>query len=159
MSFPRRTFAVVAAGAAFVGGYAGSALLSSSAAEPAPATMGCENWAGTYTQKECFAAGVIRNVALYNLQGAAQFCKWRPANPGEWTRLKGYASSGIAPQEIVTWFGASIRNQLEAYFAAGAPAFTIEPNTAPNRCKTPIAAPIVQGVTPGQTDATITVGP
>lgn len=116
----------------------------------------CE-YPGPQNAQACFAAGVIRNVSLSNLQGAAQFCKWRSANPGEWTRLKGYASSGTKPTQIVTWLGAHILNDLEAYFAAGAPPFTIAPNTAPNVCRTPLAPPIVAGVTPGQTDATVTV--
>lgn len=122
--------------------------------------MGCEDWSGSYTQRECFAAGVIRNVSLGNLQGAVQFCKWRNANPGEWSRLKGYASSGAAATQIVTWMGGHILNDLQAYFAAGGPAFTILPNTAPNACTGKLfAPPAVQGVTPGQTDVTVTVAP
>jgi hypothetical protein len=120
--------------------------------------MGCEDWAGTFTQRECFAAGVIRNVSLYNLQGAAQFCKWKAANPGEWTRLKGYSATGTAPTGIVTWLGGHIQNDLQAYFAAGGPTFTILPNTAPNICGGKLVTPpTIVGVTPGETDATVTV--
>lgn len=133
-----------------------------SAAETTTVTgtqMGCEDWTGTFTQRECFAAGVIRNVSLTNLQGASQFCKWKTANPGEWSRLKMYANDGQAPTQIVTWLGNHIQNDLQAYFAAGGPAFLILPNTAPNACTGKlIASPPVQGVTPGQTDVTVTLG-
>lgn len=121
-----------------------------------PQEPNCEFGSGIPTPA-CFAAGIVRNVSLYNLQGAGQFCVWRNANPGEWTRLKDYASSGATPSQIVTWFGSHIRNDLEAYFATGAPPFTISPNTSPNRCRTPLPAPVVAGVIPGQTDATVTV--
>lgn len=121
--------------------------------------VGCEDWTVQLTAGECFAAGIIRNVGLYNLQGAGQFCKWKPANPGEWSRLKTFAETGALPLNIVTWFGGSIKNWLEAYFATGAPTFTILPNTAPNICKTPLAPPVIAGVTPGETDATVTITP
>lgn len=161
----RTTLAAGAAAAVLaVGGFAAASavdIIPLSATETttvAAGAMGCEDWAGTFTQRECFAAGVIRNVSLGNLQGAAQFCKWRDANPGEWSRLKGYASSGTVPTQIVTWMGGHILNDLQAYFAAGGPAFTILPNTAPNACTGKLLAPpVVQGVTPGQTDATVTV--
>lgn len=117
----------------------------------------CETWGSGFTQGECLAAGTIRFVGLYNLQGAGQFCKWQVANPGEWARLQSYAQSNIPATNIVTWFGNSIQNELQAYFATGAPSFAISPNTAPNRCRTPLRPPIVSGVTPGQTDATVTV--
>ena len=101
---------------------------------------------------------MIRYVALTNLQGAVQFCKWRDANPGEWSRLKGYSSTGTQPEQIVTWMGGSIKNELEAYFVTGAPTFTIQPNTAPNACTGKLVKPpLVTGVTPGQTEATVTV--
>lgn len=122
------------------------------------ATMNCENWGVQLTSNECFAAGTIRNVSLQNLQGAGQFCKWKAANPGEWNRLLNYAGTEAAPNPvIVTWFGGHIYNDLQAYFAAGGPTFTIQPNTALNICKTPLRPPTVTGVTPGQTDATVTV--
>lgn len=146
-----------------VGGVvAGSELASSTetvtvVAETTP--PGCNDWPVELTTGECQAAGTIRYVALANLQGAAQFCKWRDANPGEWSRLKGYATTEAPPASIVTWFGSSIKNELEAYFATGAPTFTIAPNTAPNACRTPLPPPTVAGVTPGQTDATVTIGP
>lgn len=123
-----------------------------------PPAMGCNDWPVTLSTGECQAAGAIRHVALYNLQGAAQFCVWKRANPGEWSRLRGYAQTEAPPQNIVTWFGAAIRNQLEAYFGTGAPPFTIAPNTAPNICRTPLPPPAISGVTPGQTDATVTIG-
>jgi hypothetical protein len=164
MTIPMRGLAVAAGAVVLaVGGYAAadqldiSPLSATETTTVAAGAMGCEDWPVQLTAGECFAAGIIRNVALYNLQGAAQFCKWRAANPGEWSRLKGYAQTETAPASIVTWFGGSIKNDLEAYFATGAPVFTILPNTAPNACKTPLAPPVVAGVTPGQTDATVTV--
>ena len=105
----------------------------------------------------CFAAGAIRFVSMTNLQGAAQFCKWRAANPGEWNRLKGYASTGDKPDRIITWFGGHIQNDLEAYFATGAPPFTMPVNHAPNVCRTPLVPPKIAQVTPGETDVTVTV--
>lgn len=135
-----------------------------------PPLQSCGDWGVTLTMGECQAAGIIRYVALYNLQGAAQFCKWRGANPGEWSRLNAYAGSETPPQNIVTWFGASIRNELEAYFATGAPPMSyktpsgstvagIQPNPSPNACTGKVlAAPSITGVTPGQTDATVTIG-
>lgn len=160
-----RTFIAVGAAALALGGGAAVALnsitsessTSSVTAVAATPTANCEDWNMQLTQGECFAAGIIRNVSLYNLQGAGQFCKWKSANPGEWTRLKGYAISETPPSNIVTWFGAHIKNDLEAYFATGAPTFIIAPNTAPNVCKTPVPPPVVSGVTPGETDATVTI--
>jgi hypothetical protein len=121
--------------------------------------MPCGDFGGILmTSGECFAAGTIRFVGLYNLQGAAQFCKWRAANPGEWTRIKTYAGTGDKTNvNVVTWLGGSIVNGLEAYFVLGAPVFTIQPNTSPNRCKTPLAPPVVAGITPGETDVTVTI--
>lgn len=119
-------------------------------------TKMCEDW-GYMSDGECWAAGAIRFVAFNNLQGAAQFCKWRAANPGEWNRLKGYAETETTPVNIVTWFGAAQKNMLEAYFATGAPTFTIQPNTAPNVCKTPFPPPVIGGVTPDQNTVTVTI--
>jgi hypothetical protein len=158
---PKIVAGVAAVALAAGGAVAGSQLASSTetvtVAAATPAPPGCNDWPVELTAGECQAAGIIRYVALINLQGAAQFCKWRAANPGEWSRLKGYASSGTPPASIVTWLGASIKNDLEAYLATGAPTFTIGANTAPNVCRTPIPAPAVSGVTPGQTDATVTI--
>jgi hypothetical protein len=158
------TRTLVATGALAVVGVAGLATAAATDIIPLSATttvtgtqMGCEEWSGTFTQRECFAAGVIRNVALHNLQGATQFCKWQEANPGEWTRLKEYATTNNPPINIITWFGASIQNDLQAYFAAGAPPFTIAPNTVSNRCKTPLRPPVISGVTPGETGVTVTI--
>lgn len=124
----------------------------------AAGAMGCNDWPVQLTPGECQAAGVIRYVSLVNLQGAAQFCKWRTANPGEWSRLKQAASTGEDPASIVTWMGSHIRDDLLAYRATGAPPFTITPNTAPNACSGKLVKPpVVTGVTPGQTDATVTV--
>lgn len=149
---------VALAAAGFVaGGTDISPLSATETTTVAAGAMGCEDWPVQLTQRECFAAGVIRNVSLSNLQGALQFCKWKAANPGEWSRLKGYATTGTAPTAIVTWFGGHIQNDLQAYFAAGGPPFTILPNTAPNVCKTPLSPPVVTGVTPGETDVTVTV--
>lgn len=121
--------------------------------------MSCGSWMPLLTAGECGAAGTIRYASLNNLQGAVQFCKWKAANPGEWSRIKTYAETATMPTNIVTWLGAHIMQDIQAYFYTGAPAFTIQPNTAPNVCKTPIPAPIIAGVTPGQTDATITIAP
>jgi hypothetical protein len=127
-------------------------------AEPA----GCNDWtlSVALTQRECFAAGILRYVALTNLQGAAQFCKWRAANPGEWSRLRAYAEAPSTKPAITTWFGVGLRDVLEAYSVLGAPPFTIVPNTAPNRCRTPtLAAPVVAGVTADASTATVTIAP
>lgn len=117
----------------------------------------CETWNVQMTSRECFAAGTLRFVALYNLQGAAQFCKWKPSNPGEWTRITTYAQSGVPPTSMKTWLGAAVVNILQAYFVTGAPPFTIQPNTAPNKCQTPLSSPTILGVTPTPTTATVTV--
>lgn len=158
----RYTTATVAVGAVLAGlavSVGANTLLSGESYTSPPATglMQCEDWSEMLTQRECFAAGAIRNVSLYNMQGAGQFCKWVAANPGEWNRLKAYAESGTPPIGIVTWFGGHIQNDLQAYFAAGGPPFTILPNTSPNKCKTPLSPPVVTGVTPGQTDVTVTL--
>jgi hypothetical protein len=159
----RKTAAAVTlsvAALSFGGSYALQETRTTSESVAAAEPMRCEDWTGTFTQKECFGAGVIRFVALHNLQGAVQFCKWRDANPGEWSRLKGYTASGTLPLNIVTWLGGSIKNDIEAYFALGAPVFTLLPNTAPNACTGKLVKPpVVEGVTPGETDATVTVAP
>ncbi len=163
--------AVVAlAAGGFVAGDTGIAPFSAAettTVQLAPATMGCNDWDVTLSTGECQAAGTIRYVSLYNLQGAVQFCKWRAANPGEWSRLKTYASDGQSPANIVTWMGGHIQNDLQAYFVAGGPVFdnpsttvveSIPPNTSPNACTGKLVAPpLIKGVTPGQTDATVTV--
>lgn len=150
--------AIVAAAALGLGGAAVITEDDAAVTITTETTMGCNDWPVQLPQASCFAAGTIRYTALYNLQGAAQFCKWRAANPGEWQRLKTYAAEGGVQTNTATWLGASILNELEAYFALGAPAFVIAPNNAPNRCKTPtLAPPVVAGVTPGQTDATVTI--
>lgn len=157
-----KTIAAIAGAVVLVGGalVAGDTLTPfSSPAVAVAGAMGCEDWNVQLTSGECFAAGIIRNVSLNNLQGAGQFCKWQPANPGEWSRLKGYAQTETLPTGIVTWFGAHILDDIQAYFATGAPTFTILPNTAPNRCRTPLAPPVITGVTPGETDATVTIAP
>jgi len=153
--FARLSAAAAAATLLAVGGYVAGAELASPPASPSPSAT-CELGSGIPTPA-CHAAGAIRFGAVHNLQGAAQFCRWREANPREWLRLKEYARTGTPPTNIVTWFGAAIRNQIEAYFATGAPAFEIAPNTAPNVCRTPLPAPTVVGVTPGETDVTVTV--
>lgn len=152
--------AAVGALAIGVGGYAVADQLGGTSTTLATTTaaMGCNDWPVTMTLGECQSAGIIRYVALYNLQGAAQFCKWKAANPGEWSRLKTAAQSGERPTSIATWLGASIGNMLEAYDVTGAPPFTIAPNTAPNACGGKLVAPpAVGGVTPGQTSATVTI--
>ena len=119
---------------------------------------GCNDWPGAFTDGECFAAGSIQ-VSLSNLQPAVQFCKWKAANPGEWQRLSDYAATGTQAQTIVTWLGGSILDELQGYFAAHAPPFTL-PRTPlpPNACGGKVlAAPVIGAVTPGQTDVTVTV--
>jgi hypothetical protein len=124
----------------------------------AAGAMGCNDWPGAYTQRECFAAGTLL-TSLQNLQPAVQFCKWRDANPGEWTRIQGYASTATLPTQIVTWMGAHIRDDVMAYLAAGGPTFTLALATPPpNACTGKLVKPpAIVGVTPGQTDATVTV--
>lgn len=155
--------ALGAAAVAMLGAGAASQLSGDSSPQTfaaASAEPRCE-MEGPLNSQACFAAGVIRYVSLGNLQGAGQFCKWRSGSPGEWSRLKAYAQQGAAapPANIVSWFGNHIFNDIQAYFAAGGPPFTIMPNTAPNACRTPLPPPVVQGVTPGQTDVTVTVAP
>ena len=88
----------------------------------------------------CAARGVILYGSLYNIQGAGQFCKWKASNPGEWTRIKEYLSSRT-PAQVITWFGASLRDQVQAYFEADGPVTIMPENTAMNICKTPLAPP------------------
>ena len=121
--------------------------------------MGCNDWAGTFTQKECFAAGVLL-TSFQNLQPAVPFCKWKASNPGEWTRLRAQAAAAdpnfTAP--VVSWQGASISDTILAYSVLGGPGFELQATLPKNACGGPIVKPpIVQGVTPGQTDATVTV--
>ncbi len=120
-------------------------------------TKGCNDWPGTFTDGECMAAGFTL-TALHNLQPAVQFCKWKAANPGEWSRLSSYASTGTHSTQIVTWLGGSIQNELEAYFGTRAPPFTLQITLPPNACGGKIIKPpIITGTTSGQTDATVTV--
>ena len=144
---------------ALTGGLAVHDFVYSNSSTPDPVnTKMCEDW-GYMTDGECFAAGAIRFAYFSNLQGSGQFCKWKAANPGEWSRLQGFAQTNIAPVTIITWLGASIRNSLEAYFGTGAPTFTIPPNTAPNICRTPLKAPTIGKVTAGQDSVTIEIIP
>lgn len=155
-------FSALAAGGFVLGGTDISPLSATETMTVLAATAeppACEDWGVIIPTSSCFAAGIVRNVSLSNLQGAAQFCKWKDTNPGEWNRLMTYASDGQAPARIVTWFGNHIQNDLQAYFAAGGPPFSIKPNMASNICKTPLAPPVVAGVTPDQTQATVTVTP
>jgi hypothetical protein len=97
-------------------------------------------------------------TALANVQPAKPFCTWKAANPGEWSRLSAYASSGTPPTQIVTWQGGSILNSLQAYFVTGAPPFTLQITLPPNACGGKlIKPPLIVGVTPGETSATVTV--
>lgn len=158
----RNALAVGATAVILAAAGAGTALVASNdsttGAVASTPSMGCNDWAVTLTLGECQAAGIIRYVALVNIQGAAQFCKWRSANPGEWTRIKGYASTATIPTNIVTWFGSSLRDEVQAYLITGAPTFTMPTNTAPNACSGKLVKPpVIVGVEPGQTDATVTV--
>lgn len=160
-------FVALAAGGFIAGGTNISPLSNQStttvlaASVPAPPDPNCE-FGPDIPSEACFAAGIIRNVSLSNLQGASQFCKWRTANPGEWNKLTSWAQHAGEPNVIeptvLTWMGNHIKNDLQAYFVTGAPAFQILPNTAPNACTGKLlSGPVVSGVTPGQTDATVTV--
>lgn len=151
--------AVALAATGFVAGSTDIAPLSATATTTVTATpMGCNDWSGSFTQKECFAAGTLR-TALENLMPAVQFCKWKAANPGEWSRLKSYLSSGTPPTNIVTWLGGSIRDEMAAYLVAGGPPYSVPLNPLPpNACTGKLVTPpTVTGVTPGQTDVTVTV--
>ncbi len=160
------TRAVIAAGALALVGVAGlstAAVVSDVVPLSATTTTtvgakGCNDWPLPMTDGECGAAGFTL-VAFQNLQPAAQFCKWKAANPGEWSRLVAYAASGTPAQTIITWLGGSILNQLQAYFVTGAPTFALPRDPLPpNSCGGKlIAPPVVSGVTPGETDVTVTV--
>jgi hypothetical protein len=143
-----RPLAVGAAGfaSAVILGLAGVGVADLATPEQASEERYCEDWGIQLSDTECFTAGRIRFGALINIQGAAQFCKWRPANPGEWNRLKEYAESSTTPQNITTWFGGAIRDTITAYFLTGAPVFTMPLNEAPNVCRTPLAPPTEVGV-------------
>jgi hypothetical protein len=123
-----------------------------------PALTRCGEWEALYTPRECGAAGLIRYAALHNLQGAAQFCKWRAANPGEWQRLREMAQTGTTAQ-VRSWMGAAIRDVLQAYAEAGGPTFTIAPNESPNVCRTPLPAPQLDVVSVDETSVTVTIAP
>lgn len=142
-----------AAGALLFSGVVGNRLADTTPPEVKP----CDVSSQLLTSKECFAAGIIRNVSLGNLQGSGQFCTWKKANPGEWLRLKNYSETQGLPDKVITWFGAHIQNDIEAYFAAGGDVFIIKPNIAKNICHTPLPAPVIGSVTPGQNSATVTV--
>lgn len=93
--------------------------LTTDAQPPAPPD-GCNNWAGTWTPRECAGAGFILS-ALQNVTLAKVFCTWVKGSPGEWSRLKGYASSGIPPMNIASAYGVSLWDEMQAYFGAGGP--------------------------------------
>lgn len=124
-----------------------------------PELKGCNDWPIQLTTKECFAAGTIR-TALQNIQPAIQFCKWKAANPGEWSRLRALALTPGGTPQIATWMGTAVMNQLQAYQAVGAPPFELQIQLPPNACGGKlISAPVIGGVTPGQTDVTVTANP
>lgn len=151
--------AVLAIGGYAVADQAGVTPLSATATTTVTGTpMGCNDWQGSYTTRECYAAGTLR-TAMENLMPAVQFCKWRDANPGEWSRLKAYLATATPPTQIVTWMGAAIRDEMGAYLNAGGPPYSIPLNPLPpNACTGKLVkAPTIVGVTPGQTDVTVTV--
>lgn len=143
MTRQARIAAVGAAAALFVGGGAlGSQLASESSVAVTEELPFCGEGGPPLDLGLCGVQGTVKGL-LYNMQGAAQFCKWRAANPGEWSRVKAMFLSPQKqpPSGVVTWFGASLRDLSQAYaYAEGAP-YTIPPNTAPNACKTPLAPP------------------
>jgi hypothetical protein len=90
----------------------------------------------------CGVRGFLLNGSLYNMQGAVQFCKWKAANPGEWTRLKSYLASTTPPLNIVTWLGAHIRDDIQAFLLANNNiGSTMPENNSPNICGGKILAP------------------
>ena len=146
---------VLAAGAGIVGNN-----LNSSATATDPTQKNCDLTGMMMTAGECGAASLIRVGSLVNIQPAVQFCKWKAANPGEWARLNSYMHSKDEAEasNIVTWFGASLKNQLQAYFYTGAPEFDLIVNNPPNACGGKLVTPPrITGVTPGETDVTVTV--
>lgn len=151
--------ALVTAGALALGGsgaLVANELVNTQAASEPPKS--CEDWGVSLPDEQCFGAGIIRNVSLQNLQGAAQFCNWKKANPGEWLGLKSMAETRQQPSKMITWMGNHILNDLQAYFVLGGTPFVLKPPTAPNVCKTPLATSVkVLGVTPGTTSVTVTV--
>lgn len=103
----------------------------------------CDSTGTAIDPGACGAQGILLHGALYNIQGAVQFCKWKAANPGEWSRLKGYlaAPSSSTPAIVVTWFGSALRDQIQAYsYAYGNPA-QMPAMTAPNACTGRLVAP------------------
>jgi hypothetical protein len=154
-----------AAGAAALALAAGGVIAATSIGDSSSSSVattppsGCNDWPGTWTQRECFAAGAVQ-TALANIQPAVQFCKWRAANPGEWSRLQAGARSGVQAASIVTWMGSAVRDQLDSYRYAGAPPFELAIVLPPNACGGKLLAPpAIAGVTPGPTDATVTIAP
>ena len=162
MRILRYGLAAVAATALAAGGFTASQELGPAetiTATTTIATKGCNDWPGTFSDGECAAAGATI-TALQNIQSAVQFCKWKFANPGEWARLVSYAATGTHSTSILTWLGGSIQNSLEAYFGTHAPGFPLPVSPLPaNACGGKLLTPpTIQGVTPGQTDVTVTVG-
>lgn len=149
---------VVAAGGFVAADQVGIAPLSATSTTTTTLSeKGCNDWPGAFTDAECGAAGFTL-TALANVQPAKPFCVWKAANPGEWSRLSAYASTGAQAQNIVTWQGGSISNSLQAYFVTGAPTFTLQITLPPNACGGKlIKPPTISGVTPGETDVTVTV--
>ena len=93
---------------------------------------------------------------IYMGNSAGQFCKWQAANPGEWSRIKDMSDGG-EPAAVVTWMGAGLRDAVQAYLVTGAPTFPLVEYRPVNRCRTPIAPPVIVSVQPGETDVTVTL--
>lgn len=145
----KRQLAIVgAASVLFLGGGAvGSQLAPETAAvETFPA---CGEGGPQIDTGLCGAQNAIK-AFFHNAQGAGQFCKWKAANPGEWSRVKNMMNNPQTnpPDGVVTWFGASLRDLTQAYAWAQGSAYIIPPNTAANICKTPLAPPTNLRVTP-----------
>jgi hypothetical protein len=124
------------------GGIAGSVLSTESTTAETTTTVEpfCGESVVPTDPKLCASRGFILYGSLYNIQGAGQFCKWKAANPGEWTRIKAYINTRTTAQ-VTTWFGASLRDQVQAYLAADGPTTTMPANNTPNACKTPLSPP------------------
>lgn len=139
-SFPKTAAAI--ASAAVIGGAAFVAGSQSNEPQSVAESPICDATGTAVDSGACGAQGVILHGLLYNIQGAVQFCKWKAANPGEWSRLQAYlgAPSTSPPGIVVTWFGAALRDAIQAYsFAYGQPAAM--PIPAPNACGGKLIAP------------------
>ena len=138
----KRLLVATALSAAALGAAGGASLApQSTSAEPQTYAVNCGDYNEPEDERVCATRGYLLWGMLVNIQGADQFCKWRAANPGEWTRIKGYLSTGTVQTPIITWFGAGLRDVVQTYFAASGRPVAMPPNTAPNKCGGKLVAP------------------